>query len=169
MFGARKRVLICMDRYELIDQQEKSAQHHVRWPKAFYASLAIGALFLMLPRAVPWFSSGIPETAMGRPLNPISDLSVQPFVLIGMLHMLLAICYGLILAMLIFRFKVKVSVALGALIGLGLYGLNFALFRLVLGTPPANEFQIVITHVFFSMIFSAAYKALSIPDADQVA
>lgn len=158
-----------MDRYELMDRQEKSAQDHVRWRKAFYGSLVIGALFLVLPRAVPWFYSGILETAMGRPLNQIGSLAGQSIVLRAMIHMLLAIGYGFVLAMLIFRFDVKKAVALGALAGLGLYLINYVLFCLVLGTSPANEFQILITHVFFGLVFSAAYKAMSVPDADRVA
>lgn len=96
-----------MNRYELNDLQEKSAQHHVRWLKALYASLAMGALFLVLPRAVPWFSSGVPETAMGRPLGVIQNSQIEPFLLTAGVHMVLALCYGFILAMLVFRFKIE--------------------------------------------------------------
>lgn len=157
-----------MNRYELRDQQEQSAQHHIRWSKALYASLAIGAIFLLLPRAVPWFSSGLPETAMGRPLGVIHDFAVKPFLLTAGLHMLLAVCYGYILAMLIYRFEVKIALLVGLGVGLTLYGINYAFFRLVLGTPASNEMPVLITHLFFSAFFSTTYKALSVPDANRV-
>lgn len=157
-----------MNRYELNDLQEKSAQHHVRWLKALYVSLAVGAIFLILPRAVPWFSSGVPETAMGRSLGVIQDSQLTPFVLTAGLHMLLAVCYGYILAMLVFRFEIKMAVFTGALIGLALYGINFVFFRIVLGLPSPNEAPVLLTHLFFSAIFSAAYKGVSVPDADRI-
>src|SRR5688500_17041359 len=98
-----------MNQYELRERQEISAQHHVRWAKAFYASLIIGALFLMLPRAVPWFSSGVPETAMGRILGTMSSFQIAPFVITAGVHMILAVGYGLIVAMLIFRFEIRLA------------------------------------------------------------
>lgn len=157
-----------MNQYELRERQERSSQHHVRWLKALYASLAIGAVFLFLPRAVPWFSSGVPETAMGRPLAVINGLEMGPFILTAGLHMLLAVCYGYILAMLIYRFEVKVALLVGIGVGVALYGLNYLLFRLVLGISTASETPVLVTHLFFSAFFSTTYKALSIPDADRV-
>jgi hypothetical protein len=157
-----------MDRYELHDRQERSAQDHVRWLKAFYTSLVVGVVFLILPRAVPWFSAGIPETAMGRPIEVIRNFRMAPFFVTGLLHMVLAIIYGYILAELIFRFEVRLAILIGAIGGIALYGINFAVFRLGFGTPPANEIAVAITHLFFSLVFSAAYKAASVPDANRV-
>lgn len=167
-FGNLGRFSINMNRYELSDRQEKSAQHHVRWLKALYVSLAIGAFFLVLPRAVPWFSSGVPETAMGRALGSIQSSQVEPFLITAALHMLLAVCYGFILAMLVFRFEIQKAVLLGAVVGLVLYGINFGLFRIVLRVPSINEAPVVLTHLFFGLLFSSAYKAISVPDADRV-
>jgi hypothetical protein len=157
-----------MDRYELHDRQERSAQDHVRWLKAFYTSLIVGVFFLVLPRAVPWISVGIPTTAMGRPIGIINSFRIEPFFLIGVLHMVLAIIYGLIIATLVFRFRAGIAILLGALIGFALYVANFALFRLLLGTPPANEYTCALTHILFGLFYSAAYKAISVPDASRV-
>jgi hypothetical protein len=157
-----------MNQYELRDRQERSAQDHVRWLQAFYASLIIGAIFLMLPHAVPWFSSGVPETAMGRVLGPISGFQLAPFVMTAGLHMVLAVCYGFILAMLIYRFEIRKAVLIGSLAGLALYALNFFFFRILLGTPAVNEAPALFTHLFFSLVFSAAYKGISVPDADRI-
>ena len=157
-----------MNQYELRDRQEASARHHVRWIKAFYASLIIGAIFLLLPRAVPWFSSGVPETAMGRVINPISGFELAPFAITFAVHIILAVCYGFILAEVIYRFEIRMALLLGTLGGLALYGLNFVLFRMILGTPAANELPVVFTHLFFSLVFSAAYKGISVPDADRI-
>jgi hypothetical protein len=157
-----------MNQYELRDRQELSAQHHVRWLKAFYTSLIIGGIFLMLPRAVPWFSSGVPETAMGRIIGAISSFQLTLFVMTAVLHMVLAVCYGLVLAMVIYRFEIRIALLLGTVIGLALYGLNFVLFRTILGTQPMNEAPVICTHLFFSLIFSAAYKGISVPDANRV-
>jgi len=157
-----------MDRYELNDRQEASARHHVRWLKAFYESLIIGAIFLILPRAVPWFSSGVPETAMGRVVGSISGFQSAPIAMTAGLHLSLAVCYGFILAMLIYRFEIRMALLLGTLGGLALYGLNFVLFRIVLGIPAVNEMPALFTHLFFSLIFSAAYKGISVPDANRI-
>lgn len=154
--------------YELSDRQEASSRHHVRWSKAFYASVIIGAIFLFLPHAVPWFSSGAPTTAMGRPIGSQTIFSAAPVLMTSGLHLLLAICYGYILAMLIFRLHVRMAILAGVLIGLALYGANFVLFRIILGTPPVNEAPVLFTHLFFSLIFAGAYKGISIPDANQV-
>ena len=155
-----------MDQYELRDRQEESARHHVRWLKAFFASLVIGAIFLILPHAVPWFSSGVPDTAMGRPISSssIADFKFEPFLITVALHLLLAVCYGCILAMLIYRLEIKKAVFIGGLTGLILYVINFIFFRVILGMT-ANEAPVLFTHLFFSLIFSAAYKGLSVPDA----
>lgn len=157
-----------MDRYELNDRQEASSRHHIRWLKAFYASLIIGVVFLLLPHAVPWFSSGVPTNAMGRPIAATDTFRTAPFLMTGGLHLLLAICYGFILAMLIFRLHVRMAIFVGVLVGLALYGLNFVFFRMILGTPPVNEAPVLFTHLFFSLIFAGAYKGISIPDANRV-
>lgn len=157
-----------MNQSDLRDQQELSAQHHVRWFKALCVSAAMGAVFLMLPRAVPWFSSGVPETAMGRPLGVMRGFEVEPLIWTSGLHLLLAICYGMILAMLIFRFPARTAILLGGAIGLALYGLNFVLFRLVIGTPATGEVPIALTHLAYSLMFSGAYKAVSVPDANKL-
>lgn len=157
-----------MDRHELRDRQEASARHHVRWRKSFYASLVTGAIFLILPRAVPWFSSGMPETAMGRGIISITNLQPAPLAMVAGVHMVLAVCYGFILAMCIYRFASKPAVFLGALIGFVLYGLNFFFFRTFLGTSPVNEAPVIFTHLFYALIFSAAYRGISVPDANRV-
>lgn len=157
-----------MNRYELNDLQEKSAQHHVRWQKAIYTSLAIGAIFLILPRAVPWFSSGVPETAMGRSLNVIRDSQIAPFALTAGLHMLLALAYGCILAASVFRFEIRKAVLIGVGVGLVLYGINYLIFRALLGVPSPTEAPVLLTHLFFSAIFTAAYKGISVPDANRI-
>jgi hypothetical protein len=157
-----------MNQSDLRDQQERSAQHHVRWLKALYVSLAVGAVFLMLPRAVPWFSSGVPETAMGRPVGGMRGFQLEPLIWNAALHLLLATVYGFILAMLVFRFPVKTAIPLGGAIGLALYALNFILFRVVIGSPDTGEFPVALTHLAFGLIFSGAYKAVSVPDADKI-
>jgi hypothetical protein len=157
-----------MDRYELSDRQDASARHHVRWSKALYASLFIGAIFLMLPHAVPWFSSGVPTTAMGRPIGSTVTFRSTPFLSTAGLHLLLAICYGWIIAVFIYRLHIRMALFIGSLVGLGLYGLNFLLFRMVLEMPPVNEAPVLFTHLFFSLIFAGAYKGISIPDADRI-
>ena len=157
-----------MNQYELRDRQELSAQHHVRWSKAFFTSLIIGGIFLMLPRAVPWFSSGVPETAMGRAMGSMESFRIATFAMTTGLHMALAILYGFILAATIFRFEIRVALLGGAISGLVLYGLNFLLFRVVLGTQAVNEAPVLFTHLFFSLIFSGAYKGVSVPDANRI-
>jgi hypothetical protein len=157
-----------MDRYELSDRQEERAQHHVCWLKALWISLAIGAIFLILPRAVPWFSSGMPETAMGRLISSASEFNLGHFMTTAGLHMLLAVCYGFILAPIVYRFEIKTAAFVGVVAGLALYGINLVLFRFVLGTPASDEGWVVITHLVFSLFFTAAYKGISVPDASQV-
>lgn len=146
------------------EMQEQAAKHHVRWRKVFIASLVAGALFLLVPRALPWMSSGGSYTIMGRTFAPSWEFELSQ-LWVGALHLVLAMIYGAIIAPLIFRFNIRPALVIGVFAGGALYLLNMLLFNYVIGNPLGDELAPLATHLLFGAIFTSAYKGMSVPSA----
>ena len=146
----------------LQERQEEAAKHHIRWRKVFFSAAIVGAIFLLIPRGLPWMSSGVSYTVMGRSFAPSWEFEMTQFLVWG-IHMILALLYGAVLAPLIFRFSLLPALGVAALAGVGLYALNFLVFSYAIGNPQPDELAPLVTHLLFAVIFAANYKAISVP------
>jgi hypothetical protein len=148
-----------MTRIEMQDELAKTSLH---FDKALLAGLAVGLIFFFVSRGIPWFSSEIPDAAMGRPLySGMPDQTA--FIKTVGVHFLLALGYGIVTAGVIYRLGPWAAVWTGAAVGLGLWALNFLLFRFAFGYPAVNEVPIAVTHIIVGMTLAGAYKALAVP------
>lgn len=133
------------------------------WRSALLAGLIGGAVVLLLSHGIPWFTSGmVSPTMMGRDLKPegLVDSSMSVVTVLG--QFVVSLVYALVIAPLVTRFRGMWAVAVGGLIGLGLYLLNFAVFRLMLSDRwTGSELSVVVTHVVFSMVVAGAYKGMA--------
>jgi hypothetical protein len=143
-------------------EQEEQAKRRIYWGKAVGAALGVGLLFQLFSRGHPWISTGVPDAVMGRAMT-MEVVWGPEFLVIILLHLGLSVLYGGIIAAVIYRLNPLPAVLTGTLVALGLYGINFVIYRLILQTLPGNEAWALITHVGFGLIFSGAYKALSVP------
>jgi len=153
-----------MTRIESIQQQDEAAKHSLRFDKAILAGLGVGLIFFFVSRGLPWFSAEIPDAAMGRPLfSGVPDSGTFLWAL-GV-HFLLALGYALVIAAAVFRLSPLRAVLTGGLVGLGLYALNFIVFRYGMGYPSVEELPIIVTHFAFALATAGAYKAFSVESA----
>ena len=121
----------------------------------FVCALIIGAIVLVFPVAGPWMSHESFITAMGRMLS-------KSWIINIILHFTLAMVYGVIIAAVIYRFRLAAALCFGALLGAALYLANYLLFALALGYS-SNELHVFIQHIVFGLFFAAAYKGASVP------
>jgi hypothetical protein len=83
------------------------------------------------------------------------------FLEAALLHMLVACAYAVILAMIVARFRPDRAMLVGAIAGLGLYGLNFAAFRFLLPAMVGLEWLVAFSHVVFALMATAIYRGLA--------
>jgi hypothetical protein len=143
-------------------EQEERAKERIYWGKAIGAALGVGVFFLLFSRGHPWISTGLPDAVMGRAMT-MEVVWGAEFLLIILLQLGLSVLYGGIIAAVIYRLNPMPGVLVGTLVALGLYAINLVVFRLILQAGPGNEAWALITHIGFGLIFSGAYKALSVP------
>jgi len=140
---------------EPVPVQEARARREVRPGALIRAALLASILTLVFPAGGPWLSQEAFLTAFGRALS--ASLLVNLIA-----HLLIGLCYGWVLAMAIYRFTTGLAITLGVALFLPLYGVNYFVFR-VAGGYPGNELHVWLAHFFFCLMFSAAYKAMSVP------
>ena len=146
----------------MIDHRpDEEAKLHFRAKSALWAGLSAGLIFVFLSRGIPWSSSGFGTSAMGREL-PIREVPTVFFINTAV-HFALSIIYAFVIGRLVYRFDIMPAVAVGAIIGLFLYGLNYLVFVLGLHLQGPGEFPVAATHFFFGLVVAGAYKAFSVP------
>ena len=136
------------------EQQEQRARQRLRPKPLVSCALIVGVIVL--------FFGGVPWAQQESMISAMSRLVSKNFVINIIGHFALALIYGWIVAGCIYRFPAGPAIGLGAAIGLGLYGLNYAIFGVALGFS-SNELHVGLTHVVFCLFFSAAYKAAAVP------
>ena len=141
---------------ETPSHQEWRSRQQLKWSAVIKAALAAGAVVFVLSGGSPWSTAGTMNAIMGRDL-PIALLAL--FVL----HFLFALVYGAIIASVIYRMRLVLGLLFGVATGLGLYAVNYAIFHFLATQMQSPEERAFYVHVSFSLIFSAAYKALSVP------
>jgi hypothetical protein len=138
----------------------------VRWTSAALAGLITGAVVWLLSHGVPWFTSGlVSPTLMGRDLKRPGVIDPTTSLTTVLAQILVSVCYACIIAPLITRFRGMWAVGIGALAGLVLYAINFAIFHLLTGADwnAGREITVMVTHFVYGAIVAGLYKGLARP------
>jgi len=128
-----------------------------QWGAAIGAGLIAGVILLIVPHGDPW--AGITFFApviMGR------DLMGQAASLWAttLMHIGLAVVYGLIISVAVRRTTQLWALIIGALIGLVLYGINFGVVSVWFSNARGNELSVAFTHLVFGAIAGGTYRGL---------
>ncbi len=112
------------------------------WKAAILAGIIAGAVFMMLEMImVPLFLGGSPwgpprmiaAIIMGKEvLPPPATFALGVFIVAMIVHFILSIIYAIILAAIVRRNSKTAAVAIGAVLGLALYFINFYGFQAIL-------------------------------------
>jgi hypothetical protein len=142
------------------ERQERRGRARMSLGAVLKASLLAGLFVFILPAGGPWMSTESGIASMGRvlTLDPIAA---------GAFHAVIAFIYGAAIAMLIFHQRLGLSILLGVLLSLPLYAANFVIIRAA-SRMPANEMHVLLSHVVFCLLFSALYRAFSVPRVDEL-
>jgi hypothetical protein len=136
--------------------QEWRSRQQMSWSAVTKAALVAGAAVFILSGGSPWSTAGTMNAIMGRDL-PIG--MVPLFVL----HFVFAFVYAAVIASVIYRMRLILGLLAGVATGLALYVVNFAAFHFLSTQMQSPEVRAFYVHLSFSLICSAAYKALSVP------
>lgn len=155
---------------ENVEVRTYSAERPVQWITGLKAALAIGLIFWLVARGIPWAPSGlVSPTVMGREIKPPGAIDFSAAGLASALHLLCAVIYGFIMMPMIHRFHYSNAWLIGGALGIILYLANLAAFALIGGGAPySRELPVFVTHLAFGIIFTGAYKGLVKRRVDQV-
>ncbi|MGH6609925.1 MAG: hypothetical protein ACRECQ_06695 [Burkholderiaceae bacterium] len=143
----------------------------VDWKSAVWSGLIAGLVFLVLELVlVPLLQGGSPwgpprmiaAIGMGKEVLPPPATFDLGIVLVAMLiHFVLAIIYGLILALIIHRMTTGMAIVAGAVFGLALYVINFYGFTSVFPWfAMARGGLSIFVHLVFGIVAAWLYKAM---------
>jgi hypothetical protein len=141
------------------------------WKAAVIAGLIAGAIFLLvLLVAYPLVTGGTPWTVfrfMGAiilgesVLPPPTTYDAGVVVTAVLLHFILSVIYTLVLAFIVHRWGILVSVIGGVLFGLALYLINFFTFTMFFPWfYPARAWPFSVVHILFGAIAGGVYELL---------
>ena len=130
---------------------------------AISAGLVSGAVLWLFSHGTPWFTSGmVSPTLMGRDLKPAGAVDGFSSTLTVLAQLVVAVGYTLIIAAVVSRLRGMWAAALGGVVGLGLYVLNFLVFHFLLTVDwTGTEVPVIVTHVVFGMVAAGIYKGLA--------
>ena len=146
-------------------------RHLVDWKAAVYARIIAGALFLLaLLVGYPLATGGTPWTVfrfigamvLGRSvLPPPTTFDAGVVITAVLLHFALAILYTLVLAFIIHRWQMLISILGGALFGFCLYLINFFTFTTFFAWfYPARAWPFALVHILFGAVAGGVYELL---------
>lgn len=146
-------------------------RHLMDWKAAVIAGLIAGAIFLLvLLVAYPLVTGGTPWTVfrfMGAiilgesVLPPPTTFDAGVVVTAVLLHFILSVIYTLVLAFIVHRWGILVSVIGGVLFGLALYLINFFTFTMFFPWfYPARAWPFSVVHILFGAIAGGVYELL---------
>jgi hypothetical protein len=146
----------------------------INWGAAIWASVIAGLVFAVLEVVmVPLFQG----KSLWAPLHMIGAIALGPGAMASpdtfdlgivatavVVHMILAIVYGVILAYIIMKMDVGMAVIVGGLYGLALYFINFYGFtRWFPWFADARDWISIFTHIVQSGLVAYLYKLYSHP------
>src|SRR5690242_7737989 len=127
--------------FEAAQRTEAVGHGHLQWSAALGAGLIVGGIFLVVPRGSPWSSvTFFSPLVMGRPLP--SALQIPLFAL-WLIHMGVAVVYGLIISRIVAGLTQLRAVITGGVVGLFLYLLNLLLISILLPQMSGNEISVL--------------------------
>ena len=146
----------------------------MNWRAAIWAGMAAGviatgaqlALWYAFLDAMPWiFYRDARLTAailMGQDvLPPPATFNGEVIIVAGLIHFVISIVYGLILACLISRLGTVLSLLAGSIYGLILYGINmYGVTFIFPWFSQARDWITILTHIIFGVSVSGTYKVL---------
>ncbi len=146
-------------------------RHLVDWQAAVYAGIIAGAVFLLvLLVTYPLATGGTPWTVfrfigavvLGRSvLPPPTTFDAGVVITAVLLHFALAILYTLVLAFIVHRWRLLISIVGGALFGFCLYLINFFTFTTFFAWfYPARAWPFALLHIFFGAVAGGVYELL---------
>ena len=134
----------------------------VRWKRALQAGLIVGRIMFLLTRGIPWVGSGaINPAVMGREVAPGESATPMFFFGVMSLHFIVAALYGLIIAPIVHGFKPWAAGAVGAVVGLVLYFISYAIAGMMMEVPASQrEWPSLVIHVIFGIVCAETYKGM---------
>lgn len=144
-------------------RREDSLLASVRWKRAVQVGLGVGAVMFLLTRGIPWVGSGAIDPAiMGREISPGEAVTPMFAFTVAGLHMIVSVLYALIIAPIVHGFRPFVAGAVGAVVGLVLYFINYALAGMIMdGVGAQREWPSIVLHVIFGLVAAEAYKGFA--------
>jgi hypothetical protein len=141
------------------------------WKAAVIAGLIAGAIFLLvLMVAYPLATGGTPWTVfrfigaivLGETvLPPPTAFDAGVVVTAVLLHFILSVIYTLVLAFIVHRWGILISVIGGVLFGLALYLINFFTFTMFFPWfYPARAWPFSLVHILFGAVAGGVYELL---------
>lgn len=132
----------------------------VRWKRAIQVGLGVGAIMFLLTRGIPWVGSGAIDPAiMGREISPGEEATPMFSFSVAGLHLIVSVLYALIIAPIVHGFRPFLAGAVGAVIGLVLYFINYALAGMMMEEAiTQREWPAIALHVIFGIVAAEAYK-----------
>lgn len=114
-------------------------------------------LLFIFSGGTPWTSGGTMNAVLGRPMP-------WPWFAVAAAHFVLCIAYMIVIANVVYRFKLIAAIGAGILTALGLFAVNWAVFAMTLGfgSDIANG-RALVAHVIFGLFGTVIYKAIAVP------
>jgi hypothetical protein len=142
------------------NREDRSFLSSIRWKRAVQVGLGVGAIMFLLTRGIPWVGSGaINPAIMGREVAPGQEATpLFSFGVIG-LHLVVSVLYALIIAPIVHGFRPWTAGAVGAVVGLVLYFINYALAGMIMESAiTQREWPSIALHIIFGIVAAEAYK-----------
>jgi hypothetical protein len=141
------------------------------WKAAVIAGLIAGAIFLLvLLVTYPLATGGTPWTVfrfigaivLGESvLPPPTTFDAGVVITAVLLHFILSVIYTLVLAFIVHRWGILISVIGGVLFGLALYLINFFTFTMFFPWfYPARAWPFSLVHILFGAVAGGVYELL---------
>jgi hypothetical protein len=144
--------------FEHPQQTEPMEKSHWQGIPAVAAGLIAGVILLIVPHASPWEGlTSFTPAIMGRVVPATWGLGV---FLTVVLHLALALIYGLVVSLVIMNIHQMAAVLTGGVVGLVLYFVNLGAVTLWLPAMRGNEVSVIVTHVVCGLITAGAYRGL---------
>jgi hypothetical protein len=133
------------------------ARQAVNMQAAFKVGAGLGAFLFLFAGGTPWTSGGTMNAVLGRPMP-------WPWYAIFAVHFALCIVYMVVLANVVYRFKLIAAIGAGIFTSLVLYAFYWVVFAMTMGyNHDIANGRALVAHVMFGLLGTAIYKAVSVP------